>query len=102
MRPTATEIVERAMGRKVVAFMSDNHLDPGLSIEVFALEPTKDSTDFAEADANEAGRSVSRHEGLPTNRSASEIPCNFRSFRACTTLAVLLSHTCYGVETTAT
>jgi uncharacterized protein YbcI len=59
MRPTATEMVERATGRKVVAFMSDNHLDPDLSAEIFVLEPTKDPTDLAEVDAHEAERSAS-------------------------------------------
>ncbi len=31
--------VERLTGRKVVAFMSDNHLDPDMAIEVFILDP---------------------------------------------------------------
>ncbi len=26
------------MGRKVVAFMSDNHVDPGLAVEMFVLD----------------------------------------------------------------
>jgi uncharacterized protein YbcI len=31
--------VERVTGRRVVAFMSDNHLDPDMAIEVFILDP---------------------------------------------------------------
>jgi uncharacterized protein YbcI len=31
--------VEEAVGRKVIAFMSQNHIDPDLAVEVFVLEP---------------------------------------------------------------
>ena len=31
--------IERLTGRKVVGFMSDNHIDPDLAVEVFVLEP---------------------------------------------------------------
>src|SRR4051794_32825933 len=31
--------VEELTGRKVVGFMSDNHIDPALAVEVFVLEP---------------------------------------------------------------
>ena len=31
--------VEELTGRKVVGFMSDNHIDPDLAVEVFVLEP---------------------------------------------------------------
>jgi hypothetical protein len=27
------------MERKVIAFMSDNHIDPDMAVEVFVLEP---------------------------------------------------------------
>jgi uncharacterized protein YbcI len=30
--------VERLTGRRVVAFMSDNHLDPDMAVEVFILD----------------------------------------------------------------
>ena len=33
--------VEAATDRKVVAFMSQNHIDPDLAAEVFVLEPEK-------------------------------------------------------------
>jgi len=34
----ARGIVERHLGRKVIAFMSQNHIDPDLAVEVFVLE----------------------------------------------------------------
>jgi uncharacterized protein YbcI len=35
-------LVEGATDRKVVAFMSQNHIDPDLGVEVFVLEPVGD------------------------------------------------------------
>jgi uncharacterized protein YbcI len=40
MREELVALVERKLDRKVVAFMSDNHLDPDFAVEVFILEPT--------------------------------------------------------------
>jgi uncharacterized protein YbcI len=39
MRDDLVQIVEESLDRKVVAFMSENHIDPDLSAEVFILEP---------------------------------------------------------------
>ena len=39
MRSEMTRKVEDLTGRKVVGFMSDNHYDPDLAVEVFVLEP---------------------------------------------------------------
>jgi uncharacterized protein YbcI len=39
MRDDLVAAVEAATDRKVVAFMSQNHIDPDLAVEVFALEP---------------------------------------------------------------
>jgi len=39
MREDLIAIVERHLGRKVIAFMSQNHIDPDLAVEVFVLEP---------------------------------------------------------------
>jgi uncharacterized protein YbcI len=39
MRPEATTMVADLMGRPVVGFMSDNHANPDLGVEVFILEP---------------------------------------------------------------
>jgi uncharacterized protein YbcI len=39
MGPKFAEAVEAAMGRRVVAFMSQVHFDPDMAAEVFVLEP---------------------------------------------------------------
>ena len=39
MREELSAAVERLTGRNVIAFMSDSHLDPDYSIEVFVLAP---------------------------------------------------------------
>jgi uncharacterized protein YbcI len=39
MREDLIAGVERVMERKVVAFMSDNHIDPDFAVEVFVLAP---------------------------------------------------------------
>ena len=44
----ASAAIEELTGQKVVAFMSDNHLDPDLAVEAFVLEP---ETGNGQADA---------------------------------------------------
>jgi uncharacterized protein YbcI len=39
MRDDLVAVVERATERKVMAFMSQNHIDPDMAVEVFVLEP---------------------------------------------------------------
>jgi uncharacterized protein YbcI len=39
MRTDLTAAVETHTGRKVIAFMSDNHIDPDTAVEAFILEP---------------------------------------------------------------
>lgn len=39
MREDMRNIVEDLTGRRVVGFLSDNHIDPDLAVEVFVLEP---------------------------------------------------------------
>ena len=39
MRDDMVAEVERITGRKVIAFMSDNHIDPDMAVETFVLEP---------------------------------------------------------------
>jgi uncharacterized protein YbcI len=39
MRDELIDAVEDATGRNVVAFMSQNHIDPDLAVEVFVLQP---------------------------------------------------------------
>lgn len=38
MEPELKKCVEEITGRKVIAFMSDNHLDPDMAVEVFILD----------------------------------------------------------------
>ena len=38
MGPDLAEAVSRLTGRRVTAFMSDNHLDPDLAVEIFVLD----------------------------------------------------------------
>jgi uncharacterized protein YbcI len=39
MQVDVSREIEQLTGRKVIGFMSDNHIDPDLAVEVFALEP---------------------------------------------------------------
>jgi uncharacterized protein YbcI len=39
MREELIALVERNVHRKVVAFMSNNHIDPNMGVEFFVLEP---------------------------------------------------------------
>lgn len=39
MRERCSRTVEELVGRRVVGFMSDNHIDPDIAVEVFILEP---------------------------------------------------------------
>jgi uncharacterized protein YbcI len=39
MRRDLSELVERTVERKVIAFISANHIDPDVAIEFFLLEP---------------------------------------------------------------
>jgi uncharacterized protein YbcI len=52
MRDDLIALVERQLERKVIAFMSQNHIDPDLAVEVFVLEP--DVSGPAESDTREA------------------------------------------------
>jgi len=39
MAQEAISIVEELSGRRVTAFMSSNHIDPDLAVEIFVLQP---------------------------------------------------------------
>ena len=41
MRDDLVKVVEDAVDRKVIAFMSANHIDPDMAVEVFVLEPVE-------------------------------------------------------------
>jgi uncharacterized protein YbcI len=43
MRDGLVGIVERELDREVIAFMSQNHIDPDLAVEVFVLKPAENS-----------------------------------------------------------
>jgi uncharacterized protein YbcI len=49
MREELIGMVEGHMERKVVAFMSANHIDPDMAAEIFVLEPLPDGQDGAES-----------------------------------------------------
>ena len=42
MEVEASAKIEELTGRRVTGFMSDNHIDPDLAVEVFVLEPVAD------------------------------------------------------------
>jgi uncharacterized protein YbcI len=42
MRDDLIRLVERQLDRNVIAFMSQNHIDPDLAVEVFVLQPNDD------------------------------------------------------------
>ena len=41
MQADVSREIEKLTGRKVIGFMSDNHIDPDLAVEVFVLEPAR-------------------------------------------------------------
>ena len=45
MRDDLVKVVEDAIDRKVIAFMSTNHIDPDMAVEVFVLEPKANDGD---------------------------------------------------------
>src|ERR1700736_708631 len=44
----AISAVQELSGRRVVAFMSNNHIDPDLAVEVFILQPAPDGREREE------------------------------------------------------
>jgi uncharacterized protein YbcI len=48
MRNEMVSAVEGLTDRKVIAFMSDNHIDPDLALESFVLEPNGAGPEFVE------------------------------------------------------
>ncbi len=54
MRDEAVEGVERTTGRTVIGFMSDNHIDPDMGVEIFLLDPRSDGhRELAEGEATQ-------------------------------------------------
>ncbi|MBA3262058.1 MAG: DUF2294 family protein [Thermoleophilaceae bacterium] len=54
MQPEAVELVEGLTGRRVIGFMSENHIDPDLGAEVFVLEPADEPGQLEEAESTDA------------------------------------------------
>jgi uncharacterized protein YbcI len=48
MEEQFTQVVEQAMGRKVIAFMSQVHFDPDISLEAFVLQSEDGSAPAAD------------------------------------------------------
>lgn len=53
MRPEATSMIEELTGRPVIGFMSDNHANPDLGVEVFILEPDGRPVELAEGESTQ-------------------------------------------------
>jgi uncharacterized protein YbcI len=51
MREALTTEIEKLTGRKVIAFMSDNHIEPDVGVEIFVLEPSSSNGDGSRPDA---------------------------------------------------
>ena len=64
MRHDLIEGVEAILGRRVVAFMSDNHIDPDVAVELFILAPD---------DAGERGDGVRDAGKAPREAMAAEV-----------------------------
>jgi uncharacterized protein YbcI len=59
MRDDLVAAVEALTGRSVLAFLSDNHIEPDLGCEIFVLEPAPGAEPLDTSDAREeSGRSV--------------------------------------------
>jgi uncharacterized protein YbcI len=63
MEQQFTEVVEGALGRKVIAFMSQVHNDPDISAELFVLEPKQEGPVLAELERVLAGPEIA----IPTD-----------------------------------
>ena len=53
MQPEASRMVEGLTGRPVVGFMSDNHANPDLGVEVFILSPDGDGDMLEEGESTD-------------------------------------------------
>lgn len=54
MRDDLTADIEQLTARKVIAFMSMNHIDPDLAAELFILEPVTAASDAESSDGTSA------------------------------------------------
>jgi uncharacterized protein YbcI len=67
MKAAAVASVEELSGRKVIAFMSTNHIEPDLAVEIFILDPVADDgrPDF-ESGADGASADSAGARGIAT------------------------------------
>src|SRR4051794_33889929 len=56
MRGDLTTAVEEIIGRRVIAFLSDQTTDPDISAEIFVLEPAHDANDLDQTQDGAAGQ----------------------------------------------
>jgi uncharacterized protein YbcI len=56
LREEAVATVEDISGRRVIAFMSENHIAPDLAVETFVLEPKSKESQASSYDGSETGR----------------------------------------------
>jgi uncharacterized protein YbcI len=54
MRDRFTQVVEQALDRRVLAYLSQVHTEPEISVEVFLLEPEEDEETVAPGDETES------------------------------------------------
>jgi uncharacterized protein YbcI len=50
MAPDLTAVIEEILGREVLAFLSDNHIDPDVAVESFVLKPQRDGSSDGKVD----------------------------------------------------
>ena len=85
MRNDAIAGVEQLTGRKVIAFLSDNHIEPDIAVATFILDsrPQDRDGDQAERDCDHAGRvdgdAAERVEAQPRPGSSTISKLNIRS-----------------------
>ena len=85
MRNDAIAGVEQLTGRKVIAFLSDNHIEPDIAVATFILDsrPQDRDGDQAERDGDHAGRvegdAAERVEAQPRPGSSTISKLNIRS-----------------------
>jgi uncharacterized protein YbcI len=71
MREDLISGVEQILGRKVTAFMSDNHIDPDAAVEVFLLEPAGPGARRDGVRRDGAHSDVARLDGADGDRARS-------------------------------
>ena len=71
MRQSLNEQIEQLTGRHVIGFMSTNHIEPDLGVEMFVLEPSDTDVRGSEGESGNPGRGL-RH--LAWDREGALVP----------------------------